>query len=273
MPGSFFAEQPTNPAMGSSVLPYHLKAAAMPKRDGTVMARIQAIFNHTGTVVLRNVTATGNTARSTLNSGSGLGAAIFNLNGAVTVEFSTLAGNFLRNSNGRPNNSGPEDATVYSLAYGNNLLDGSLSMASLTLRNSIIRGTHADGGSGNDVLVNVVDGAHTNAASVVYAGKNFVPFSTKLGNVTQTGSAPLTADPLLGSLQVYGDSPLAMPTLAIGANSPATNAAPDCLESDGATALSTDGRGAPRPFAGACDIGAVEYQGDYIFANGFASPL
>jgi hypothetical protein len=229
-----------------------------------------AIFNHTGTVVLRNVTATGNTASGTGSCGSGLGAAIFNLNGGVTVEFSTLAGNFLHGN--AASSGGPEDATAYSLAYGNNLLDGSPSTASLTLRNSIIRGTQADGGSGNDVLVNVVDGAHTNAASVVYAGNNFVQFSTTIGNVTETGSAPLTADPLLGPLQVDPDSPMAMPTLAIGANSPATNAAPDCLEGDGATALSTDGRGAPRPSAGFCDIGAFEYQSDVIFANGFEPP-
>ncbi|QBB69037.1 hypothetical protein ELE36_00815 [Pseudolysobacter antarcticus] len=200
-----------------------------------------AIFNHTGTVVLRNVTATGNTASG--YGGSGLGAVIFNLNGAVTVEFSTLAGNFL--SGNAANTGGPEDATVYSLAYGNNLLDGTLSMASLTVRNSIIRGTHPDSGSGNDVLINAKNGAHTNAASVVYVGKNLVQFSANLGNATQTGSAPLTTDPLLGPLHMYGDSPLAMPTLAIGANSPATDAATDCLESDGVTTLTTDARGAP----------------------------
>lgn len=231
-----------------------------------------AIFNHAGTVYLLNVTATDNAARGgsgfdAAGDGSGLGAVLFNLNGNVTIDFSTLAGNLVSGNNGAGDNAGPEDATVYSLAYGNKIQDGTASSASLTIHNSIIHGTHADGGAGNDILVNVVDGTQVNSSSVVYKGKNFVQFSTNLGSVTQTGSSPTQADPLLGALSLYRSSPNLLPVLPIGSNSPAYNTADSCLEADGATTLTTDERGGARPNAGTqCDVGAYEFDGDYIFA-------
>jgi len=235
-----------------------------------------AIFNHTGTVYLLNVTATGNAAKGGTSlcatcGGSGLGAGLFNLNGNVTIDFSTLAGNFLSGNNGTSptGEKGPEDGTVYSLAYGNKIQDGSASAASLTIHNSIVRGTHGDGGAGNDILVNVVDGTQANSSSVVYKGKNFVQFSANLGSVTQTGTSPTQADPLLGALSIYSASPSPLPVLPIGSNSLAYNTASSCLEADNSTALMTDERGAARPNVGTqCDVGAYEFDGDYIFADG-----
>ena len=195
-------------------------------------------------------------------------AVLFNLNGNVIIDFSTLAGNFLASNNGAGGDNGPEDATVYSLAYGNKIQDGSASSASLTIHNSIIHGTHADGGAGNDILVNVVDGAQANSSSVIYSGKNFIQFSTNLGSVTQTGSSPTQADPLLGSLSLYRSSPSLLPVLPLGSNSPAQYAASSCVEADGSTALTTDERGATRPYNGVCYLGAYQFDGDYIFADG-----
>jgi hypothetical protein len=236
-----------------------------------------AIFNHTGTVALLNVTANGNAAKGgTVNvtycsqptcQGSGLGAVLFNLNGTVTIDFSTLAGNVVAGTNAHADAFGPEDASVYSLAYGNKIQDGSASSASLKIHNSIVHGTHADAGAGNDILVNIVDGMHANASSVVYTGKNFVQFSTNLGTVTQTGSSPTQADPLLGALSIYSSSTYALPVIPIGSNSPAYNTATSCLDNNNA-AVGLDERGAARPYAGLCDVGAYEFDEDYIFANG-----
>jgi len=231
-----------------------------------------AIFNHTGTIHFVNVTATNNSANGGASvdcaacDGSGLGAVLFNLNGNVTIDFSTLAGNSLSRNNGSSGGGGPEDATVYSLAYGNKIQDGSQSIATLTLNSSIIHGTHSDGGAGNDILVNVVDGAQANASSVVYKGKNYVQFSTNLGTVTQTGSSPTQANPLLGALSLYRSSPYPLPVLPIGSNSPAQYAAATCTEADGSTPLTTDARGAARPYQGVCYLGAYQFDGDYIFA-------
>jgi hypothetical protein len=231
-----------------------------------------AIFNHLGTVSLLNVTATGNSAigGSGYQSGSGLGAVLFNLNGSVTIDFSTLAGNFLAVNNGVGDAGGPEDGTVYSLAYGNKIDDGTASAATLTIHNSIVHGTQADGGLHSDVSVNVVDGAHTNASSLVYAGKNFIGQSYTVAGVTQTGTSPSTSDPLLGSLSLYFGPVNTNPTpvLPIGSNSPAYDAAPSCLEADGTTTITSDGRYAVRPYSVQCDIGAYEFDGDYIFADG-----
>ena len=227
-----------------------------------------AIFNHGGSVGLLNVTATANAARGGSSGGSissGLGAVLFNLNGNVTIDFSTFAGNFLSGNNGAGGNGG-EDATVYSIAYGNKIQDGSASSASLKINNSIVHGTHGDGGAGNDILVNVVDGAHTNSSTVIYKGKNFVQFSTNVGSVSQTGSSPTQADPLLGALSVYRSSPGLAPVLPLGANSPAQYAAANCIEVDGSSPLTTDERGALRPYQGMCSLGAYQFDGDYIFA-------
>jgi hypothetical protein len=231
-----------------------------------------AIFNHTGTVSLVNVTAIGNVASGGAGSsscpapcgGSGLGAVLFNLNATVTIDFSTLAGNSLSGNNARTDNFGPEDGTVYTLAYGNKIQDGSASSATLTIHSSIIHGTNE--GTADDVVANVVNGNHTNASSVAYLGKNFVQYTYTAGGASRSGNLPSTADPLLGALSIYGSSPYVFPVLPIGMNSPATDTASNCLEADGSTTLTTDERGATRPYGSQCDVGAYEFDGDYIFA-------
>jgi len=110
-----------------------------------------------------------------------------------------------------------------------------------------------------------VDGMHANASSVVYTGKNFVQASANLGTVTQTGSSPTQADPLLGALSIYYSSTYALPVIPIGSNSPAYNTATSCLDNNNAV-VGLDERGATR--VAPCDVGAYEFDGDYIFANG-----
>jgi hypothetical protein len=235
-----------------------------------------AIFNHTGSVSLLNVTATGNAARGA-SGGSGLGAVLFNLNGTVTIDFSTLASNFLSGNNGQAGTRGPEDATVYSLAYGNNIQSGNQSTANLTINNSIVHGTHSDGGAGSGIVVNVVDGAHANQSFVAYKGQNFSELTTNIGvSVFQAGSSPAQADPLLGALSTYGAGSYPLPVLPLGMNSPASFSADinnHCLEADSSTNVGSDERGAARPYSGMCNAGAYQFNGDYIFANSFEQKL
>ncbi len=234
-----------------------------------------AIFNHAGTVALINVTATGNSAiggtSGAGSAGSGLGAVLFNLNGQVTIDFSTLAGNTLGGNNALTDANGLADGAVYSLAYGYNISSGGASVAALTINNSIVHGTQ--GATNADVVANLVPGntAAINTSSLHYAGKNLVQHSYTVSGVTQSGGSPNTADPLLGSLSHYLPS-APLPVLPIGANSPATDATTSCaLTPSGA--LEIDGRNASRPQGAHCDIGAYEFDNDYIFANGVDAVL
>jgi len=229
-----------------------------------------AIFNHAGTVALINVTATGNRAIGGISgagsSGSGLGAVLFNLNGQVTIDFSTLAGNMLGGNNTLSDANGPADGSVYSLAYGYNISSGGASVAALTINNSIVHGTQ--GATNADVVANLVPGntAAINTSSLHYAGKNLVQHSYTVSGITQSGSSPNTADPLLGALSGYLPS-ASLPVLPIGANSPATDKTTNCSLTPSGT-LEVDERGAVRPQGTLCDIGAYEFDNDYIFANG-----
>ncbi len=224
-----------------------------------------AIFNHRGSVNLTNVTMSGNSASGGTvfgnpPYGSGLGAAIFNLNGTVTIQFSTLANNAVSNSTGYATSRGPGDATVYSVAYGNKIENGTASTAALTITNSIITGTVASNGAGNnDVVNNVVVGTHPsntgNVATLTYTGSNIVgasqnATSTAGATATQNGAPTSNANPLLDVLANNGGPTQTMLPLA---GSPAIDTAASCT---GANA--TDQRGIARPQGPQCDLGAVE---------------
>ena len=91
-----------------------------------------------------NVTASGNQALGGgggSQAGSGLGAVLFNLNGAVDVRFSTLAGNTVANGAGGEAAPLPARGALYSLAYGQRPKDDTASQASLTVEGSIVSGT------------------------------------------------------------------------------------------------------------------------------------
>lgn len=220
-----------------------------------------AIFNHRGSLSLIDATATNNSAigGSGTFSGSGLGAAIFNLNGRVTIDFSTLADNSVSGSNLSGNSVGPGDGTVYSLAYGNKIEDGSASNATLTIVGSMVVGTTASNvASYDDVVSLVVNGNPANTATLTYTDANLVGSTSG----ASTGTTPSTAAPNLGSLGNYGGP---TPTRMPNPGSPAIDAA-SCRN-----APLTDQRGVTRPQGVRCDIGAVERQAieDTIFLDGF----
>lgn len=226
-----------------------------------------AIFNHRGSLNLTNVTMTGNSASAGGGSlGSGLGAAIFNLNGNVTIAYSTLANNTVSGSKGGALSGGPGDGTVYSLAYGNTIENGTASLAALTITNSIISGTVGSNGAGNnDVVNNVVAGAHPsntgNVATLTWAGNNIVgarqnATSSAGATATQNGAPSSNANPNLGALVNNGGATQTMLPLA---GSPAIDAAASCTGANG-----VDQRGVARPQGPRCDLGAVEVIPYYV---------
>ena len=235
-----------------------------------------AIFNHAGTVSLINVTAQGNAARGGVrspadcrNCGSGLGAVLFNLNGQVTVEFSTMSGNLL---SGVPVSPSATDGTLYSLSFGRNVSTGGAAAATLKVHNSIITGTQASPlGFANDVVVNNVwlSDLPTSSSTLALSGTNFVGGVYATYGAARSGAAANMVDPQLGAAGPNPGPNSVLPMMPIDTASPAYNAAANCLLSDGVTTLATDGRGAPRPYADQCDIGAYEYTGANIFANGY----
>jgi len=223
-----------------------------------------AIFNHVGSVRLVDVTANANAAVGGTSPtsfcpcstpGSGVGAALFNLNGSVTIDFSTLAGNTIDSNDASGPSGGEGDATVYSLAYGNDINSGGTTSATLKINNSIVYGTTANNGANNhDVVSNVVAGSGANSATLTYRGANIVGSTENLGATGIGSTTPSTADPLLGPL-ASGIGPLQ--TMAPASNSPAIDGAANCLDSSN-VAVSVDERGVPRPLGPQCDLGAVE---------------
>jgi hypothetical protein len=230
-----------------------------------------AIFNFTGNLALTNCTLANNAAiggstdaASAGQTGSGLGAAIFNLNGNVQVYFSTIAINTVARTNAA---AGGADGSIYSIAFGSKIQDGTASAASLTFTNSIGYAAQGSNGAGaSDVVNNVVAGNSAgnngNAAMLAFAGANTVRSVVNLGTLDPGSTVPMTAYPQIAGLSA-NNVPSAPQTMSI-AGGPAFNAAVGACPA-------TDERGVPRPQFGACDIGAFEESpgDDGIFFNGF----
>ena len=203
-----------------------------------------AIFNLQGEVTVINSTIAGNSAagglpQTTPAPAQGLGGAVFNLNGAFTAIGSTF------------DNSATSHATsIYNLVY--DTAEGRAAQA--TLRNTIV--AHGEGGASEDVVsernINAFTGSSADAA---LGERNIVENSTALTGGTMT-AAPITADPLLQALAGNGGP---TQTMLPGEGSPA-------LDAGSAFGLTTDQRGLCRPFDlpavsnfdDATDIGAVE---------------
>lgn len=265
-----------------------------------------AIFNHLGTVRLFQVTAFRNTAvggngQPQSGLGRGLGAVLFNLNGTITIDFSTLYNNggptvfynilsALGTSMGHYYGNfgtlyGPSstvgvhyvDASIYSLAFGTQIKDGTASSASLTINNSIIAGTNQAGteitvdNGGNivgtaaatvatqDVINHAV--GNGNQATLVYQGTNFVGQILNQGiqsggSATTSGPSPSTSDPRLASADAnHGPTWTMLPETG----SPVIDVAANCLDSLGQmVAFDQRGVARPQPDGGQCDVGAVE---------------
>jgi hypothetical protein len=172
-----------------------------------------AIFNHRGSLCLVNCTLTGNTAGGGNGfdaqgisltfggvGGSGYGGAIFNLNGAVSLGGCTLVSNSVTPGatatlvydsqyNSVPMDvptGGANGGALYNLAYGNKIEDGSASVATVSLTNSLLANSL---GSTSDLVNNEIDGNHPNTATVGFFTNNLVLTSSVLHNATCSGES------------------------------------------------------------------------------------
>ncbi len=210
----------------------------------------------------------GDASATTGGAGTGVGSVIFNENGTVIVRNSTFADN-----NAFGGADGPGLPGIFPRPGGN---------AAIMSRNGVLRVTHStfsnnrgtgfadiwvlgDGATANFELRNSIL-ANPNAPA---NGYSCVVSTNNGGSISQSGSGNLmeqpgvangpfspcaglvqTGDPQLGPLQIT--APGNTPTMAIGAGSPALDAA------DAAFGLPTDQRGVTRPQGIGFDIGAFE---------------
>ena len=208
-----------------------------------------AIFNHQGELAIENSTLSGNAAiggtGGTAPSGGSNGAAGQGLGAAIF----NLNGQTTLDSATIAFNAADSGGALYDLGYlATDTGDpaGHEYAATATLTNSIL----ANSTGGLDVAANApatVSGALINAvvAAVTATGPNIV----ESGAAQITGPPPLTSDPDLGPL-AHNDGDTQ--THAIAATSPAFDT--------GETALATDQRGIARPQETADDIGAFELE-------------
>ena len=205
-----------------------------------------AIFTMQGRLTIHNSTLAGNAAVGGNGpvpdgAGKGLGGAVFNLSGAFTAVGSTLA-----------SNRADDGASIYNLVY-----DAVTARQAVTvLRDTIV----ANGAGGLDLVSNKtaqISPSGLGSATAFVGERNLVGAlaAREFGSII---GAPLTGDPKLGPLQDNGGP---TPTILPAADSPA-------IDAGSAVGLSTDQRGLPRPFDFASipnagdgsDIGAVERQ-------------
>jgi hypothetical protein len=207
-----------------------------------------AIFNMEGTLTITNSTLSGNAAvggastPALTDPGKGIGGAVFNLSGTVTAIASTIAAN-----------TGDHDASqIFNLVY-----DAAQERHALTLLQDTIVANGA-GGAGADVASDkssYITPAQPAASTALVDAGTFdlltTPVATMIaaGDVGAATGTPLLADPKLGPLQSNGGL---TETMALTAGSPAIDAG-----GNGACPA-TDQRGVARPEGAACDIGAYE---------------
>ena len=227
-----------------------------------------AIFNDAGTATVVNSTFYANTATggNTLYGGTaaaggngwGLGGGVFNYAGTLDLSFVTFAANTTAAGSGGDGGTA-DGSALYSYSdsqcsansNGNVCGDGS---ASVTMVNSIV--AHA-GGSENDLVVSGSGAPSTSSGSTNLI--TALMYDSGFGGSWQLG------DPKLGALGKNASGP---DTLPIPASSPAHDTAGSCNDAKNQP-VGTDARGITRPKDAACDIGAYEFDNDYIFANSF----
>ena len=184
--------------------------------------------------------------------GSGFGGAIFNYSAVLTIQSSTLA----RNSVAAASGGIADGGALYSFddrncgVGGNTCPNGSAS--SFDLESSIFSNSSAT----HDVVVN------TGSPPAVGTFSDLIVMSRDATQFTIANFAS-SADPQLSPLGNHGGwTPTMVPKQG--------SAAIDALTCTSGFARD-DQRGVARPYpsSGQCDVGAVEYDGDYIFANGF----
>ncbi len=193
-----------------------------------------AIFNYRGPLTVTNTTFANNAARGGdgYEGGSAFGAGVFSYDGTTAITNATFAGNTLQAGSGNPPDDAPAGIDLY-------YREESLSpIPSFALRNTIL----ADGVPGGGPATAAA--SSTAAAAPSLTGSNNLirnpDANFALGNLS-------TADPLLGPLADNGGP---VRTIALLPGSPAIDAGTS------AGAPATDARGKPR--VRGVDVGAFE---------------
>jgi hypothetical protein len=180
-------------------------------------------------------------------AGNGLGGAIFNLNGAVSVTNSTIASNIVFGGSIPgfvPSNAGG----IYNLGVNAN----SAAQAIVTLTNTILADTASARPDLYDATPPKIGERNNNASTTATTKASHADIIKTIDSSdTNITGSPSHADPKLGALQFHGGP--GMFTELPGPTSPAIN------HGVSAGAPSTDERGVKRPQGRAFDIGAVEY--------------
>jgi hypothetical protein len=224
-----------------------------------------AIFNDAGIVSLIDSTLTNNGAAGGAIDGSGAGGAVFNYNGSLTLNYVTMASNTVSS----------DPTTGYSIADGGVLYSlgdsvgacsaGSNPCTNNTATLTIDRTIAVDSiGATSDVVIDSIHGTDSGGSSSTGSGAgNLIAMMAIQNGGTSSIGIIAGADPKLGILGHYGGT---SPVRALASSSIAVDAL-SC--DDGPSAILIDQRGVTRPQGAQCDIGAYEYDGDYIYASGF----
>jgi hypothetical protein len=222
----------------------------------------------------------GDATPSAAGGGAGMGGAVFNMQGHLTVRNSTLSGNDAQggaggadpDQPGKPgsglggaifNLNGQVDLTSATLAFnsapggGESVYDlgydaQTARAANVAMRNTLVAGAR------NALTSAALEGTNFATATVDASQRDLVQSVQRSGDAVVNGT-PLTADPKLGPLASNGGP---TPTHALAAGSPA-------IDAGDAFGVTTDQRGRPRPtdFPGVAaagdgsDIGAFEAAG------------
>jgi CSLREA domain-containing protein len=197
-----------------------------------------AIFNMQGSVTIENSTFVSNSAigggpTTIPDPGKGIGGAVFNLNGTVTINSSTISGNA----------ADYYGSQIYNLDYSDQQFN-----AVTTLHDTIVAN---GGGATNDIASDqstYLVTAPSGSSAVVHTGQSDIVTTSVYDQENgQSDGVPLSGDPKLGALGFHGGP--GMETVAPTAGSPALASGSGCP--------AVDERGVAR-LSGECDIGAVQ---------------
>lgn len=206
----------------------------------------------TSTLNISNSSITGNTSGSDTVGGGGIQG-----NGTVNITNSTIANNTANTGSG-----GGIFFNGTALTITNSTFSGNISTSN---GGGIHKSTANPGNIRNTIIANNNNGTSDATGAFNSLGNNIV------GTVgTSTGwimSDLQNTNPVLSPLGFYGGNGL---SYALLSTSPALNAGQNCVTNlscatnNPAVAVTTDQRGAARPFGAAVDIGAFESSTDYV---------
>lgn len=226
-----------------------------------------ALFNDAGSVSLSNTTLTDNHATGGGNgyplagNGSGLGGALFNYNGTLTLDFVTLSGNSVAAGSGGTGGAA-DGGAIYSLGDSQAACSAGGNIGCTTIGSTLTMN--------NSIAANSSGGAHDVVVDLIHGGGSGGGGDyNAVGAATSSNGASLTLGHAVSGTLALG----ALPTPLAGGSVDvlmlaAVSAAIDTGTCDATT---TDQRGVSRPQGGACDVGAVERRG-FMLSVSVAGP-